>query len=298
MHYGLTLPNFGDFFDPRVLARLAREAEDAGWDGFFLWDHVLLWPTPMVDPWIALAAVALATERIRLGPLVTPLPRRRIVKLARETVSLDHLSNGRLILGVGSGSGPWEWEYLGDEPDPRTRGAMLDEGLDLLTRLWTGEPVLHQGRYYTFRGAPAPDDPAVAPTPFLPAPLQTPRIPIWVAGTWPHKAPFRRAARWDGVVPLPAGGDFGGQLAPDAVRDIATYVRAHRTRDTPFEVVVGGHTAGEDAAADQAVVARYADAGTTWWLEDVSPWAFGWRRQGPWPTAAMEARIRRGPPRA
>src|SRR5689334_13471095 len=179
---------------------MARDAEAAGWDGFFLWDHVILWPTPTCDPWVALAAVALATERVRIGPLVTPLPRRRITKLARETVTLDHLSNGRLVLGVGIGLGPWEWEYLGEETDLRTRGAMLDEGLELLTKLWSGEPVMHEGRFYTCRGDKGPNDPTPIPTPFLPRPVQ-PRIPVWVAGTWPKKPPFRRAARWDGVVP-------------------------------------------------------------------------------------------------
>src|SRR3981081_3223344 len=148
MRYGVTVPNFRDYFGGRLFAQTASEAEAAGWDGFFLWDHVQFIPTPTVDPWIALTAIALATERIRIGPLVTPLPRRRPVKLARETVSLDHLSNGRLVLGVGIGAGPWEWDYLGEETDLVTRGAMLDEGLDLLTRLWTGEPVLHDGRFY------------------------------------------------------------------------------------------------------------------------------------------------------
>src|SRR5207237_10846411 len=112
----------------------------AGWDGFFLWDHVQFIPTPTVDPWVALAAIALATERIKIGPLVTPLPRRRPVKLARETVSLDHLSNGRLVLGVGIGAGPWEWDYLGEESDLKACGDLLDGGLGLRTRVLTGTP--------------------------------------------------------------------------------------------------------------------------------------------------------------
>src|SRR5437867_2328127 len=240
MQYGITLPNFGDFFDPRLLAQLAREAEQAGWDGFFIWDHVLLFPTPTVDPWVALAAIALATERIRIGPLVTPLPRRRPTKLARETVSIDHLSNGRLVLGVGIGAGPWEWDYLGEESDLKARGDMLDEGLELLTRLWSGEPVLHDGRFYRFRGDLGPNQPEIAPTPFLPTPVQSPRIPIWVGGTWPRKPPFRRAARWDGVVPLIDGKAFGEYMTPDEVREVVGYIRQHRTSETPFDVVVSG----------------------------------------------------------
>src|SRR5215216_1948602 len=151
VRYGVSVPNFGVGVDARAITELAREAEEAGWDGFFLWDHLLAFSpgsVPVVDPWVALTAVALSTSRLRLGPLVTPLPRRRPVKLARETVTLDHLSGGRLVLGVGSGSGPWEWDYLGDEPSPTTRGEQLDEGLDLLTKLWSGEPVLHNGKHY------------------------------------------------------------------------------------------------------------------------------------------------------
>jgi alkanesulfonate monooxygenase SsuD/methylene tetrahydromethanopterin reductase-like flavin-dependent oxidoreductase (luciferase family) len=296
MRYGVTVPNFGACFDPRRLAALARDAEAAGWDGFFLWDHVQFIPTPTVDPWIALAAVALATERVRLGPLVTPLPRRRPVKLARETVSLDHLSGGRLILGVGIGAGPWEWDYLGEEPDPRVRGAMLDEGLDLLTRLWTGEPVLHAGRFYRYRGDFGPGRPEPNPTPLLPRPVQVPRIPIWVAGTWPKQRPFRRAARWDGVVPLGEDRGAGPRLTPAEVRALLAYVRGHRTGDGPFDVVIGGHTEGAAGPADRAVVEPYAEAGATWWLEDVSPWPFGWQWAGPWPLAAMRERIRRGRP--
>jgi len=296
MKYGMSLPNFGACFDPRTLAEMAREAEAAGWDGFFLWDHVQFMPTPTVDPWVALAAIALATERLRIGPLVTPLPRRRPVKLARETVSLDHLSDGRLVLGVGIGAGPWEWDYLGEETDLRTRGAMLDEGLDLLTRLWSGEPVVHEGRFYRYRGDLGPGRPEVNPTPLLPRPRQSPRIPIWVAGTWPRKPPFRRAARWDGVVPLADDGGFGRRLTPAEVRHMLAYVEQHRTSEAAFDVVIGGHTAGADRAGDRATVEPYAEASATWWLEDVSPWPFGWTWQGPWPFAAMRERIRRGPP--
>jgi alkanesulfonate monooxygenase SsuD/methylene tetrahydromethanopterin reductase-like flavin-dependent oxidoreductase (luciferase family) len=293
VRFGLTVPNFGEYFDPRLLATLARDAEQAGWDGFFVWDHTVAWPMPIVDPWIALSAIAIATERIRIGPLVTPLPRRRPTKLAREVISLDHLSGGRVILGVGIGRGPWEWEYLGEETDLRTRGAMLDEGLDLLAKLWTGEPVLHDGRFYTFRGDGGPDNPETLPTPFLPTPVQRPRVPIWVAGTWPSRPPFRRAARWDGVVPIAHGADMVSYLSPDEVREVVAFIGERRSSDEPFDVVV----CGPSSADDTTVVRDYADAGTTWWLEDISPWAFGWRWDGPWPIDQMNDRIRAGPPR-
>jgi alkanesulfonate monooxygenase SsuD/methylene tetrahydromethanopterin reductase-like flavin-dependent oxidoreductase (luciferase family) len=294
VRYGVTVPPFEDLFQPRTLAAWAKDAENAGWDGFFLWDHVAIWPTPICDPWVALSAIALATERIRIGPLVTPLPRRRPVKLAREAVSIDHLSNGRLILGVGSGGGPWEYDYLGNEPDPKARAAMLEEGLELVTRFWTGEPVLHKGRFYTFRGDLGPGRPEEAPTPVLPRPVQRPRIPIWVAGSWPKKAPFRRAAQWDGLVPRLLGGDFGAYLTPEHTRDIVSYVRQYRASDEPFDIVISGHTA---SASDSARVRDVEGAGATWWCEDISPWPFGWNWEGPWPVDAMRDRIRGGPPR-
>lgn len=296
MQYGLTVPPFSDFFDPRTLAALAAEAEHAGWDGFFLWDHVLLWPAPIAAPWVALTAIALSTTRMRIGALVTPLPRRRPVKFAREAVSVDHVSDGRLIVGVGSGAGPWEYEYLGDEAEPVVRGAMLDEALDLLAKLWTGEPVVHQGRFYRFHGDRRPGRPEIAPTPFLPRPVQSPRIPIWVAGSWPKKPPFRRAARWDGIVPLAEGRGFGEYLTPTELREIVAYLQQHRDSPSPFDVVIAGHTTGQDRSTDRDVVEPYEAAGVTWWLEDISPWPFGWSWQGPWPVEAMRDRIRSGPP--
>lgn len=293
MKFGVSIPNFGDAFDVRTLAEMAREAEAVGWDGFFLWDHVQFMPMPTVDPWIALAAIALSTERLRIGTMVTPVPRRRPVKLARETVTLDHLSNGRLVLGVGIGLGPWEWDYLGEETDLVSRGAMLDEALELITRLWSGQPVLHEGRFYRYRGDFGPGRPEVNPTPMLPPARQQPRIPIWVAGTWPTKPPFRRAARWDGVVPLGPNRGQGPRMLPADVRDMLAYIAPHRTSGEPFDVVIGGESRGPD---DVAAVQPYIQAGATWWLEDLSPWAFGWSGQGAWPATSMRERVRRGPP--
>jgi alkanesulfonate monooxygenase SsuD/methylene tetrahydromethanopterin reductase-like flavin-dependent oxidoreductase (luciferase family) len=297
MRYGLTIPNFGEFADARLVATMAREAEEAGWEGFFIWDHVQFMPTAHVDPWVALTAIALATQRIRIGPMVTPLPRRRPVKLARETVSVDHISDGRLVLGVGIGLGPWEWDYLGEETDQRVRGDMLDEALDLLVKFWTGEPVLHDGPYYHFRGDFGPGRPEVNPTPLLPRPRQTPRIPIWVAGTWPAKPPFRRAARWDGVVPLGPDRGVGPRMLPADIREMLAYMQKHRASNDAFDVVIGGETTGTDRHRDVATVEPYISAGATWWLEDVSPWAFGWKWTGPWPLDAMRGRVRNGPPR-
>src|SRR5947209_11282676 len=240
MQYGVYVPIFGPYGDARVLANLAYEAEEAGWDGFFLWDQVsktTLTPTvdAMVDPWIALAAIALRTRTIRLGPLVTPLPRRRPWMVARETVSLDHLSAGRLIFGVGSGGGYFDFEALGEPSDAKTLAGLLDEGLEVLTGLWRGEPYHHEGSAYHIKEAQ-----------FLPRPLQSPRIPIWVAGMWPAKGPLRRAARFDGVIPIGRDLPLSGMLTPTQMQEIVRFVVSQPGYTPPFEVVHLGITPGRD----------------------------------------------------
>ncbi len=290
MQFGLYVPPFGDYASARVLAGLAKDAEEAGWDGFFTWDHLAFdWiKAPLVDPWIAYAAIAMNTNRIRFGPLVTPLPRRRPWKLARETVSLDHLSNGRLTLGVGLGGGPAENAAFGEASEIKELGERLDEGLDVLAGLWSGESFHYAGRYYQVKEAL-----------FLPRPVQQPRIPVWVAGYWPNQAQkggaFRRAARWDGVFPLCRNDEEF--LTPAEFREIIACVKQYRDTDKDFDVV---HTAFSDGAnPSQAAdwVAPYAAAGVTWWLENVNPFRFGWRMQGSWPFEAMRERILQGPPR-
>ena len=178
--------------------------------------------------------MAMRTDRIRLGTLVTPLPRRDIVKLARETVSVDRLSEGRLVLGVGLG---WEtipeWDAFGHEPDKRIRGEMLDEGLEVLAALWSGNAVDHDGTYYRV------STPGQAP------PVQQPRIPIWVGGGWPAKRPFRRAARWDGAMPISPKAFEGQDLTPGDLEDIRALIDAERAGDVSFEIIKGGTTADE-----------------------------------------------------
>lgn len=277
MQYAISTPNFGEFSDPRRMSQLAHEAEEAGWGGFFIWDH-MLWTAPenqpVADPWVMLAAMACTTSRIRLGPVITPVPRRRPWKLARETVTLDHLSEGRLVLGVGIG-GDWFGDYgaFGEPTDNKTHGEMLDEGLEVLAGLWSGEPFSYSGQHYTIKDAQ-----------FLPPPMQEPRIPVWVAGLWPNKKPFRRAARWDGVCPL-ATNDL--ELTPDDFRSIIAYIGEHRDSSAPFDVVHGGSTPGDDKEANNERVRLYAEAGVTWWVESV----------GAEDTAAqVSERIHKGPP--
>jgi alkanesulfonate monooxygenase SsuD/methylene tetrahydromethanopterin reductase-like flavin-dependent oxidoreductase (luciferase family) len=282
MRYAVNVPNFEDYSDVRTVAGLAADAEAAGWDGFFVWDHlafVKAWKLRVADPWMLLTGVALATERLRLGPMVTPVPRRRPWKLARETVTLDRLSGGRLILGVGLGEPP-EDEYgsFGEPTDPVVRAAMLDEGLEVLTRLWSGETVSFEGRHYR-----------VEEVAFQPTPVQQPRIPIWVAGAWPRRGPLRRAARFDGSCPLKVDAD--GELVvlePGDVRELRAVVDRHRENPAaPFDVMLGGATP-EDPAAARAMLEPLAEAGVTWWQESVDP------RQTD--LEAFRRRVRQGPP--
>jgi probable F420-dependent oxidoreductase len=260
MRFGLIVQTTGPLGNPRPLVRLAREAEAAGWDGFFIWDVLrgaASAPEAVVDPWIALAAIATVTERIRLGPMVTPLPRRRPWKLAREAASLDQLSDGRLIVGVGIGDRPEEFSRFGDEPDARVRAGMLDEGLQVLTGLLSGEP-------FSFHGAHFHIDHAL----LLPRPVQEPRIPIWVGGTWPRKPAFRRAARWDGVYP----GSLHGNLTLDELRAMRAFIQSQRPATEPFDVMAGGDVPFDDPAKARAILAEYAEAGVTWWVEGVGAW--------------------------
>ena len=287
MKFGVYLPNFGAFGDARILAGLAQDAEEAGWDGFFIWDHVArAFVTETVDPWVALAAIALQTERVRIGALVTPLARRRPWKLARETVSVDHLSRGRLVFGAGLGSAGGaeaEWSAFGEETDRRRRTELLEEGLELLLRLWSGHPVRFEGRHHR-----------VVTESFLPRPIQSPRIPVWLAASWPHRAPARRAARFDGVFPL-----FQARPPDDLgeLRALLAFVREQRAgKDGAFDVVHLVPPCLGDLSQEAERITPYADAGVTWWLERVTPDEFGGEWAGTWPFAAMRERIRLGPP--
>jgi alkanesulfonate monooxygenase SsuD/methylene tetrahydromethanopterin reductase-like flavin-dependent oxidoreductase (luciferase family) len=278
VRFAIDLPNFGEYSDPHVLAQLAREAEDAGWDGCFIWDHiqVLQRSVPVADPWVALTAMALVTRRIRIGPLVTPLFQRHPWKVARETVTLDHLSGGRLTLGVGLGSDMFGEisAFYGPLADS-LRAEILDESLAIVTGLWSGESFSFSGKHFRVNNAR-----------FLPTPVQSPRIPIWIAGTWPKKPPFRRAARYDGVVAV--SGDLESALSPAQVSDLVAYVRRFRSADSVFDVLHFGDTAGQSKAEDREIIAPYAAAGSTWWIESVFP------RHCEAEQARL--RIRRGPP--
>jgi len=273
------VPNVGTFGDPRLLVDLAVAAEEAGWDGFFLWDH-LLWDDPqghVADPTVVISAVAARTERIRIAIMVNSLARRRPAKVARETATLDVLTAGRLIVGAGLGTLTSEFTAFGESADPRVRAARLDESLHLLDALWTGRPVTFHGEYLTAAGVT-----------MLPRPVQRPRIPIWCGGRWPNKRPFRRAARWDGVMPVHTGYGLGETMPPAELRAIVTYTQEHRKETGPFDVALEGRTDGSAADRGGQLVASYVRAGLTWWIE-----ALGWWRGTP---AEAMARVRQGPP--
>lgn len=275
MRFAINCPNFGTTGDARMLADLAREAEDNGWNGFFIWDHIgANWgQTPFTDPYIALSAMAMTTSKITLSALVTPIPRRRPWKVAREAVALDHLSGGRFVLGVGLGSDSGqEFSCYGESPEDKLHGEMLDEALEIITGLWSGEPYSFKGAHYTIDGAR-----------YLPTPVQRPRIPIWVAATWPKKKPMRRAARWDGFYPL---ADENG-MSPGQMREGMAFLRPLLAPDKPFEALAIGGRPGKDPEAELAKIAAYRDAGATWWQEGVGPSD---------DLAYIRTQIRKGPP--
>ena len=251
MRSGLFLPLFDQLADPALVARLAGEAEDAGWDGVFVWDHVR-WREPVVevaDPWITLAAIATATTGVRIGPMVTPLARRRPVKVARETATLDQLSGGRLTLGVGLGSDEFGSEYsmTGEEVDDRRRARMLDDSLEILVAAWSGEPVHHQGEHYTVDGMR-----------FLPRPVQRPGVPVWVAGFYGKPRPLRRAARHQGFFPVNL--EHPEQLADIVAKLTVLREEAGENTAEPYDVVAALPPGGDPAP--------YAAAGATWWVVD------------------------------
>ncbi|HEX7974929.1 MAG TPA: LLM class flavin-dependent oxidoreductase [Anaerolineales bacterium] len=271
MKYGFVLP----YGDARNAAEMAETAEAAGWDGFFVWEPV--WG---IDAWVSLTAAALRTERIRLGTMITPLSRMRPWKLASETATLDNLSNGRVILSVGLGALDTGFEAFGEVTDRKTRAELLDEGLEIVTGLWRGQPFHYQGKHYQIK-----ESTFYPPPP----PVQQPRIPIWVVGAWPRPRSMQRTIRYDGLLPakMNASGSFE-TVTPADVRLMKTYIAEHRTETTPFDIVVEGKTPGDDRPAAAGMVRPYAEAGATWWLEAM------WGVDN---LDLVQVRIRQGPPR-
>ena len=273
MKFGFVLP----FGDARAAAELAYLAERSGWDGFFVWEPV--WG---VDAWVSLTAAAMRTRRIRLGTMLTPLSRMRPWKLASESATLDNLSNGRVIISVGLGAIDTGFEAFGEATERKIRAELLDEGLDILTGLWRGQPFTYAGKHYQVK------ETAFFPPP---APVQQPRIPIWVVGAWPRPKSMRRVLRYDGLLPM--GMDERGrprQLYPEEIQTVKAFIETNRAETTPFDIVVEGVTPGEDPDRAGEVVRPWALAGATWWIE--ARWETGSNSR-----EQLEQRLRQGPPR-
>jgi alkanesulfonate monooxygenase SsuD/methylene tetrahydromethanopterin reductase-like flavin-dependent oxidoreductase (luciferase family) len=245
--FGIDLSIVNEYSDPLNVVDLAVETEEAGWDGIFIWDllnHEKK-DDPVLDVTVALTAIASHTSKIKIGILVTALPRRRPWKLAKEMVTIDHLSKGRLILGVGSGFYDKDFSTFGEESNLTTRAEKLDESLNIILGLWGGTPFSYQGKHYQITDAH-----------FLPTPYQYPRIPIWVGGSWKKKA-MLRAAKYDGVYPMIE--------SPDEFKKMVEYIKANRSTDELFEFASSGETP-EDKEEAMRIIQPYIDAGATWWM--------------------------------
>ena len=282
MQYGFVIPNNDVYTAPD----LAAEAEAAGWDGVFIPDCIMIDapqypPSPTYDPWVVLAAMATRTHRVRLGPMLTALPRRRPWKLAQEVLTLDHLSNGRAVLAVGLGAAPDDAGFyrVGEPMDRKTRAERMDEGLAIIAGLWSGER-------FSFNGPQYHVDNMI----LLPRPVQRPRPPIWVVGAWPRPKSMSRAVQYDGLLPNKINPDgTPGEITPPDVAAMREWVAEHRSASGPFDIIWEGRTAGDDPAQAAAQVRPFVEAGITWWLEAM--WG---------PPNGLEdvrTRIRQGPPR-
>ncbi|MEU5881443.1 LLM class flavin-dependent oxidoreductase [Spirillospora sp. NPDC047279] len=282
MRYGLCVPNLGEFAEARGTAELARRAEEAGWDGFFVWDHVVFpfGDHEVADPWVLLTLVAAATERIRFGPLVTAVARRRPGTLARQTTSLDRLSEGRLVFGAGLGfTLEAEFGTWGEPTEPARVARRLDEGLEVLDRLWSGKRVDFEGEHL-----------AVAGVTFQPVPVQRPRPPVWIGCNWPNRRPLDRAVRWDGVAPMMVSPQDGSwNPTPAAVAELVADIIARRGGTGAFDVVITGRTPADRPDEARETAGAIAAAGATWWLEGFRP--------VPGEHDAALRRIEAGPPR-
>ena len=253
MHHAIEVVNLGEYADPRAIVKLAQVAEVAGWEGLFVWDHLgFVWNAPAADPWITLAAVANVTTHLTLGTAVSPLPRYRPHVLAQMLTTLDILSQGRVVLGVGLGGMPQEYTAFGESGDPKVQAALLDEGLEVLNQLWSGEAVHHHGSHYT-----------ISDVTLTPLPVQRPRIPIWIGGE--SKPAMRRAARWDGWV-ISGVSEHGGMTkTPKQMAAQIDTIRQHRSSSTPFEVAL----TGSSTQAEASLVHEFEAVGVTWWLESL-----------------------------
>jgi hypothetical protein len=278
MKYGFIIPGG----DVKRFGEMAAIAEESGWDGVFLADGISVGykptePIPFFDPWVALATMAVATKRVKLGTFITPVSRRRPWKLSRELTTLDELSDGRMILAVGLGAAADDGGFcrVGEKMELRTRAELLDEGLAIIDGLWKGKPVNFKGKHYTVDGLI-----------MLPRPVQKPRIPVWVIGVWPKEKSMSRVLKWDGLIPQPYKATPADVMSAEQLKEIRDYVRERRGVKKPFDIVAGGMSSGKNKKKAIQQVKPYADAGATWWVESL--WSFDSKK--------VIERMKQGPP--
>ncbi len=271
MKFGFVIPGG----DVETLLQIAQEIEAYGWDGVFVADGVY-----GTDPWIALAAIAIRTSRVRIGTLLTPASRRRPWKLASETATLDRLSHGRVILPVGLGAIDTGFEKVGEQTDRKVRAQLLDESLEVVTRFWSGQPFHYQGTHYHVNWD----------VDWSYTPVQKPRIPIWVVGAWPRERSLLRALRYDGLlaVAIQSDGSFT-PTTPTGIRAIKEFIDVRRSEETPFDIIVEGVTPLDAPEQGISIVSSFANAGATWWIE--SMWDI------PGGLDIVRARVKQGPPK-
>lgn len=254
MKYGLALP----YTTPRIIAKLSQLAEESGWDGCFLGDAI--W---CEDPMIGLAAAAMVTDRIRLGTMITPVPLRIPWKLASESLALDHLSNGRLTLGLGAGAVWMGWQAFPDEVvDTKARAEMLDETIDILSLLYQRKQFDYDGKHYHLKLTQLDE------MHYPPKPIQQPRIPLWCVGILPSKKSLQRVLKCDGIIlEKRSAGDKPADITPADIRELKAYVDANRTLSTPFDIVLNGKTSDLERSQRQDKLLSLSEAGATWWIE-------------------------------
>jgi len=276
MKYGFVFPKT-DIFQAIEFAKLAEEAK---WDAFFVWE-----PAYGIDAWMTLAAIAVKTNDIRLGTLLSPPSRMRPWKLASEAITLDVLSDGRVTLCVGLGAIDTGFEELGEEIDRKTRAELLDEGLDIITGLWRWNLTDYEGKHYKIKNLKDCQFFNRHPPPNL---VQNPRIPIWVVGAWPWNKSMKRALNYDGLIPTIKNkqGEFE-EVTPERIREMREYIKKNRSVNSPFDIIIEGETPGNDPDATESIIKPFVDAGATWWIES------NWNTSD---LSLLKTRVKDGPP--
>lgn len=274
MKYGYVFPRANIF----EAIESAKIAEETGWDGFFVWE-----PTYGIDAWVTLAAIAVETDKIRLGTLLSPPSRMRPWKLASEVISLDVLSKGRITLSVGLGAIDTGFAELGENIDLKTRAELLDESLDILEGLWSANMSNYDGNHYKIKNLFESDFFNRHPPPEL---VQKPRIPIWVVGAWPYKKSMTRALKYDGIIPIIKNkqGVFE-EITPEHIHDIKEYIKKNRDANNHYDIIIEGKTPGDNF---EAIIEPYVNAGVTWWIE--SDWITK-------DISNLHKRVEQGPPK-